>query len=110
MSCGINSDAERHAALVAAHGQPVLFPDTGAALWLLNARHKVHPRDAVAWVYRDQAAADAYAESNAAHFGVPSLGSVPHYGGVLAVLSLAPVLEAHGCPVTDPVLPDGWRA
>jgi hypothetical protein len=100
--------AARRGALIAAHGQPVRFTDTAAALWLLNARHLIHPVDAMAFVYRDQAAADAYAKSNADHHDVRSLGTVPCDGGVLGVLDLRPALTRHGMNTADPGLPDRW--
>lgn len=104
MSCGLD-EVERRRRLIAAHGRPPRFPDTGAALRLLELRDQVHPRDAIAFVYRDQQAAGAYAASNLDHSGLPSLGTVPVDGGILGVLDLRPALMAK---ITDPALPDDW--
>lgn len=99
---------ERRAALVAAYGCPVRVPG-GHALRILDARSRVHPRDVVAFLYRDRAAAEAWAAANAEHYGHPSLGITPAEGGVLGVVDLRPDLARHGVPATDPAAPDDWR-
>jgi hypothetical protein len=101
----------RRERLIAAHGQPAPA-DTGTALRLLGLRGQVHPLDAAAFIYRDQAAAAAWAEEDAEHYGVPRLGTAPVDGGVLSVLDLRPAIAAHaqraGRPwrPTDPGRPD----
>jgi hypothetical protein len=113
VSCGL-SFGERRALLVARHGLPAQVP-AAAALRLLGRRAEVHPNDAVAFAYRDQAAADAYAESNAQHQGIPSLGSRPVDGAIVGVLDLRPALARHARQAgrswefTDPGLPDDWH-
>jgi hypothetical protein len=106
MNCGL-THGERRAVLTAAHGLP-RRADPGGALRVLGKRDLVHPRDVIAFVYRDQAAAEAWAASNVAHYGHPSLGLTPVDGGVLGVLDLRGVLECHGVAVTDPAEPDDW--
>jgi hypothetical protein len=108
MSCGL-ADWERRAILRAEHGTPAGFPGTATALRLLGVRDRIHPNDAVAFVYRDQAAADAFAASNAAHCDLPSLGTVPVDGGVLGALDLRPALARGGLPGTAPARPDNWK-
>src|SRR5205807_9953271 len=107
-SCGL-SHGERRAMLAARHGLPAPA-DPGDALRLIGARAQVHPRDVVAFVYRDDAAADAYAASNADHYGLPLLGRAAPAagGGVVGVLDLRPELTRRGLPETPPDLPDGW--
>jgi hypothetical protein len=107
MCCGLSHE-ERRARLIEEHGQPRRH-DAGGALRLLGCRAAVHPRDVIASAYQDQAAAAAWAESNLAHYGHPSLGAVTVEGvGVVGVLDLRPALAAHGVPPTDPARPDGW--
>jgi hypothetical protein len=108
LSCGQDHEARRNA-LIAEHGKSERFPDTAAALWLLGRRGEVHPRDAMAWVYRDQAAADAWHASTAEHYGVPCLGTAPCDGGVLGVYDLRPMFDGHGVALADPALPDDWE-
>jgi hypothetical protein len=102
-------DHEAHRAeLTAAHGTPRPF-DTAYALRLLGQRAQVHPRDAYAFAYRDQAAADAWQAATRTHHGIPSLGTAPSDAGVIGVYDLRPALAGEfGAPVTDPGLPDGW--
>lgn len=103
-------DAHEHrrARLIGLYGCPARF-DAAAALRLLGLRREVHPRDVIAWAYRDQAAADGWAASNRVHYRHESLGTALVEGaGVVGVTDLRPMLTAHGCPVTDPARPDGW--
>lgn len=53
-------------------------------------------RDVVAFAYRDQAAADAYAASNREHNGIPTLGTYSAGGEVIGVLDLRPATGATG--------------
>ena len=107
MSCGLDHE-QRRARLIEQHGQPARFHG-GAALLLLGRRDQVHPRDVIASLYRDQAAADAWAASNWDHFRHPTLGTALVEGaGVVGVLDLRPMLMEHGCESTDPARPDGW--
>lgn len=101
-------DEERRRRLIAAHGRPQAVTDTAAALRLIGKRDQVHPRDAMAYTYRDQAAADAYAASNAEHNDIPSLGTAAIDGAVVGVLDLRPLLTA--TEATDPRRPDDWQA
>jgi hypothetical protein len=87
--------------------------DTAAALRLLGLRGQVHPRDAYAFTYRDQAAADAWQAATLDHHGVPSLGTAAVDGAVVGVYDLRPALaRLAGLPpaavATPPGLPDGW--
>lgn len=113
MSCGL-SLGERRALLIARYGQPAQV-DRAGALRLLGLRDAVHPRDVVAFLYRDQAAAGAFAASNAEHQGIPSLGTCLAEGGVVGVLDLRPELARHAQQAgqswefTDPALPDDWQ-
>lgn len=108
MSCGCDHDARR-AALLTMHGKPRPVP-AAAVLGLLGRRADVHPRDAVAFAYRDQQAADTWTRSTELHYGIPCLGTAanPDGPGVLGAYDLRPALTAHDCPPTDPALPDGW--
>lgn len=96
---------QRRRQLEDAHGRPVLA-GAGDALRLLGLRDRVHPLDVIAFVYRDQAAADAWAASNADHYGHPCLGTIPVDGGVLGVLDLRPALAREGVGPKDPAEPD----
>jgi hypothetical protein len=108
VTCGRTFE-ERQQALYGAHGRPKQV-DGGAALRLLGLRDRVHPIDVVAFAYRDQAAADAYAASNAEHHGLASLGTAPCDGGVVGVLDLRPALAEYGRSYepADPRKPDHW--
>jgi hypothetical protein len=88
-------------ALTAAHGEPRMV-DAGRALALLGLRGLVHPADAIAFAYRDQAAALAWQASNAVHNGLPALGTAVAGDEVVGVLDLRPALGRS----MDPALPD----
>jgi hypothetical protein len=103
----LDDHGERHARLVAEHGKPGQVR-AALALELLGVRATVHPRDVVAYAYRDQAAADAFTASTAAHYGIPCLGTVVVDGAIVGAYDLRPVLEAGGVPLTSPHLPDDW--
>jgi hypothetical protein len=107
VSCGLDHE-QRRAALTAAHGPAAPVP-AGPALQLIGRRWQVHPRDVVAYSYRDQQAADAWGASTAEHFGIPPLGTAPADGAVIGVYDLRPVLAEHGVAATDPARPDLWH-
>lgn len=83
-------------------GKPEQVTDTGAALRLAGRRGDVHPADAIAFRYPSREAAQAYADSNAAHNHVPSLGIVADGGTWVGVLDL----RGKCGPVTDAAEPD----
>lgn len=97
--------------LRAGHGQPARLADTAAALRLAGARSQVHPADALAFTYRDLAAARAYAQANLDGHGIPSLGiAVTESGTAIGVLDLrAPFARHDGWTPADPAWPDTWR-
>jgi hypothetical protein len=101
-------EGERRRRLIAEHGN-THSADTAAALRLIGKRDQVHPRDAAAFAYRDRAAADAYAASNAEHNGIPSLGTAVKGDEIIGVLDLRGTLAEHGAEPTDPRLPDDWK-
>lgn len=109
MPCTDHDHEATVAALTAAHGKPAPV-DTPAALRLLGKRGEVHPRDAYAYAYRDQAAADAFQQATLDHHGVPSLGTATDRAGrLVGVYDLRPALAGNfGVPPTDPRLPDEW--
>ena len=99
----------RRARLAAAYGRPARF-SSGEALRLLGLRDQVHPRDVIAWAYRDRAAANAWAYADWACYRHPSLGTVLAEGaGWVGVTDLRPMLMEHGCESTAPAMPDDWE-
>ena len=94
--------------LIDRYGQPRLYP-AARALRLLGQRNHIHPRDVVAFTYRDQAAADAWQTANWENHQHPWLGSIPAEDtGVIGVIDLRAALTRTGHPLTDPALPDNW--
>lgn len=91
--------------LWATYGQPTRA-DTAVALRTIGKGQEVHPKDAVAYLYRDQEAADAFAASNLETYGLSTLGSYATHLGVIAVLDLRPSMRAHGSALTDPAEAD----
>jgi len=95
---GPPSAAQRRTALIEQHGRaraasPAEHDQVLSALGL-----KVSPRDVLVFFYRDQAAADAYAESNRTWTGATSLGTIPagnEIAGVLDLRSLLPHDQPH---------------
>jgi hypothetical protein len=88
----------RRAALTAEHGKPEHVAGSDALALARTAGIPVDPRvtagDVFAAVYRDEAAADAWAESNLTHYGHPQLAKVPLPDGrVVGILDLRPALE-----------------
>lgn len=88
----------RRAALTMEHGKPGHLSPSDALALAKTAGVPVDPRvtadDVFAGVYRDEAAADAWAESNRVHYGHPSLAKVPLPDGrVVGILDLRPALE-----------------
>jgi hypothetical protein len=82
--------------------------DTGAALRLIGKRDEVHPRDAIAFAYRDHAAARAYASANLELYGHPSLGTGIGGDEIIVVHDLRPSFTTHCLGVTAPGHPDDW--
>jgi hypothetical protein len=79
----------RRAELERTHGRPVRAP-AGVVIQALAdlGRQDVDPAQVAGYVYRDQAAADAWQASTFEHNRVPSLGTVPADGGVLGIYDL----------------------
>jgi hypothetical protein len=94
--------------LLAVYGVPRRVPGPDA-LALVGRRGDVHPRDVMAHLYRDQAAADGWLGANLARFGHPQLGTAPAGDGVVGVLDLRPELDRHGVAATDPAQRDDWH-
>lgn len=86
----IREAGERRAALTRAHGEPVHATEAAKIAGLAKlGRQDVDPAQTIAYVYRDQAAADAWQSSTFEHSHVPSLGTVPVLGGgVLGIYDL----------------------
>jgi hypothetical protein len=103
--------AWRRATLIAQHGRPaaVNLEVTVRALSLLGLRAEVHPRDVVAFCYRDAASAVAWAEANLQHYGHPDLGHVEVGGQLVGLLDLRPALIVHGAQPTSPGEPDDYN-
>jgi hypothetical protein len=108
VSCGLDHD-QRRAELTAAHGPARTVP-AGPVLALLGWRAVIHPRDAVAYAYRDWAAAQAWCASTADHYGLVSLGFAAARGldgpEVFSAYDLRAILGGTG--LTDPARPDDW--
>jgi hypothetical protein len=98
---------QRRARLIAAHGKPGQVR-AALALELLGVRGQVHPRDVVAFAYRDQPSADAWTAATLEHYGIPSLGTAAVDGAIVSAYDLRPVLEAGGMGPTSPHLSDDW--
>lgn len=97
------------ATLRARHGRSRPVVATRGALRLIGKRAEVHPRDVVAFAYRDQAAADAYTAANLERYGHPSLGMAVFGDEVIGVLDLRPGLASQGIGLISPLRPDDWR-
>ena len=90
--------AERHARrarLTGQHGKPESISPSDALALAVTALVPVDPRvtadDVYAFIYRDGEAADAWAESNRVHNGIPTLAKVPLPDGrVVGILDLRP--------------------
>ncbi len=93
--------AERHARrdrLAAQHGMPEHVSASDALALARTALVPVDPAvtadDVYASIYRDEAAADAWAESDLTHHGHPTLAKVPLPDGrVAGILDLRPAME-----------------
>jgi hypothetical protein len=88
----------RTARLTAEHGTPEHLSASGALALAAAAHLPVDPRvtadDVYASVYLDDAAADAWGESNRVHHGLPTLATVPLPDRrVVGILDLRPSLE-----------------
>jgi hypothetical protein len=97
IAASIKSKARR-AALAAEHGRPEPLAGSDALALARAAGVPVDPQvtsgDIYASIYRDDAAADAWAESNLTHYGHPQLAKVPLPDGrVVGILDLRPALE-----------------
>ena len=86
----IRAAGERRAALTRAHGKPERATEAARIAGLAKlGRQDIDPAQTIAYVYRDQAAADAWQSSTFEHSHVPSLGTVPVLGeGVLGIYDL----------------------
>lgn len=81
----------RRAQMYATYGIPKTT-DAASALEALGITDAT-PDHVVAFIYRDQEAADAYAVANLEHHGLPSLGTYDlATGGVVGVVDLRPEL------------------
>lgn len=88
----------RVALLVSEHGRAESISASDALALAVTALVPVDPQvdadDVYASIYRDDAAADAYLESNRVHYGHPALGKVPLPDGrVVGILDLRPAME-----------------
>jgi hypothetical protein len=103
----VEDHEQRRRRLITEHGEP--RPVKAAVpLELLGRRAEVHPRDAVAFAYRDLGAAAAWTETTREHYGIPSLGIVTVDGAIVGVYDLRAALAANGAGATSPRLPDNW--
>jgi hypothetical protein len=69
---------ERRRVLIRHHGKPERASEAAKIAGLAKlGRQDIDPAETIAYVYRDQAAADTWQRSTAEHCGVPSLGTVP---------------------------------
>lgn len=91
------------------YGSPRHYADTAAALRLVGKRNEIHPRDAHAFVYPSQEAADAFATANVEGHDIDTWHTALDSGEVLGVLDLRRSLKRLGNTITDPSLPDNWR-
>lgn len=89
-----DEESARREALRTRYGQPDMV-DAAEALSVLGDTH-IAPADVVAFRYRDQEAADAYAASNLEHYGHPSLGTYVVPDGVVGVIDLSEALRVLG--------------
>lgn len=96
---------DRREEMWARYGVPKTV-DTSVALHTIGRRQEVHPKDAIAFLYRDQEAADAFAVSNLEHYGHQSLGSYATPDGVVGVIDIRHAQLDLGRGVTDPAEAD----
>jgi len=80
--------------------------DTATALRTIGRRQEVHPKDAIAFLYSNQEAADAFAAANLEHHGHQSLGSYATAEGVVGVIDIRAAQEVLGRSATDPAEAD----
>jgi hypothetical protein len=88
----------RRSRLAGQHGTPETISASDALAIAMTALATVDPTvtadDVYASVYRDQAAADAWADANLTHNGHPTLARVPLPDGrVIGILDLRPALR-----------------
>lgn len=91
--------AARYLAMAARYGRPETVRPYDALLMAMNAPQPVtlhvSGNEVHASIYRDQAAADAYAAANLEYHGHPTLAQVTLADGrVLGILNLRPALKA----------------
>lgn len=96
---------DRREAMWARYGVPKTA-DTAQALRTIGRRQEVHPKDAIAFLYANQEAADAFAATNLEHHGHQSLGSYATADGVVGVIDIRAAQEALGHAATDPAEAD----
>jgi hypothetical protein len=99
MTAGPDGHEERRARLAAQWGTPERISGADALDAARAARAGISPYvaadDVYASIYRDDAAADAWLESNRVHQGHPALARVPLPDGrVIGILDLRPALRA----------------
>lgn len=82
----------RGRALRARWGKPQSF-DTAEALRIAGLAGLVDEGDVVAYRYPSEKAFRAFAASNLARHGHPSIGPFPVLGGVVGIVDLRPALE-----------------
>lgn len=89
---------ERRTRLEDRYGHPEQIAASDALAAAMTALIPVDPdvtaNDVCAFIYRDDVAADGWAESNRVHNGVPSLAKVPLPDGrVVGILDLRPAMQ-----------------
>jgi hypothetical protein len=89
---------ERRVRLEDRYGHPEQIAASDALASAMTALIPVDPavtaNDVCAFVYRDDEAADGWAESNRVHNGVPALAKVPLADGrVVGILDLRPAMQ-----------------
>jgi hypothetical protein len=94
----IAAHKKRQAKLIRQYGMPEHVSASDALAKAMTALVPVDPRvtagDVYAFIYRDEAAADGWADSNLTHNGVPTLAKVPLPDGrVIGILDLRPALQ-----------------
>lgn len=98
-------EAEVQAFRTRAEGKSSKLP-SDVALRLIGKRDEVHPRDVIAFVWRDPELAEEACRGNREWFEHDVWGPIMIDGGMLEVIDFRPDLRRQGLPVTDPSLPD----
>lgn len=84
--------------------------DTAAALRLAGLREKIHPRDAVAFIYPGRAYFDASARRDREIHRNDVHGPFETADGLLGIVDIRPAVREAGILATDPAMPDDCAA